>query len=114
MRKNRDKLEIVAAVLKVAGNGSHKTAIMYGANLSYKLLETYLKNALDAGLVRAQGTEYCLTDKGREFLVQYHRFQNKNLRFQERLESLSRERACLERICQKSRRNLEFDLVNAD
>ena len=71
----RGRLEIVRDVLQVADgggdNGSKKTHIMYGANLSYKLLTRYLGEVLDAGLICAEGSCYLITDKGKEFLRVY-------------------------------------------
>jgi len=71
----RSRLEIIRDVLQVAegagDNGSKKTHIMYGANLSYKLLTRYLGEVLDAGLVCKDESCYNITDKGREFLQVY-------------------------------------------
>src|SRR3989304_1871834 len=43
VRKNRDRVRIVADLLEAAGSGSGKTKIMFGANLSFKLLEGSVK-----------------------------------------------------------------------
>ena len=71
-KEYRSRLEIIRDVLAVADgagdDGSKKTHIMYGANLSYKLLTKYLGEVLDARLVCAQGACYLLTEKGRNFL----------------------------------------------
>ncbi len=47
MKRNRDRVRLVAAILEAARNGANKNRIMYDANLSYKLLEKYLKIAMD-------------------------------------------------------------------
>jgi len=41
----------VADILEAANSGANKTHIMFGANLSFKLLEKYLGLVVDAGFV---------------------------------------------------------------
>ncbi len=71
----RTKLGIIRDILLVAEKagsyGSRKTHLMYGANLSYKLLKRYLKESLDAGLLCEGSSVYFITDKGREFIRLY-------------------------------------------
>ena len=43
MRKNRDRLSLIAAILKVADTGANKTKIMYMVNLSFKRACLFLK-----------------------------------------------------------------------
>ena len=114
MRKNRDRLSIVAAVLKAAADGANKTGIMYGANLSYKLLEKYLETTLSAGFVQVESSGYGLTDRGRDFLSRYRRFKNKHFKVQEKLEDLAEERTVLEKLCWKGRSDLEVGLVKGE
>ena len=49
---------------------------MYGANLSFKQLENYLEFMIDSSLlektVRTEKKTYETTDKGKNFLQQYH------------------------------------------
>ena len=75
----RSKLEIVRDILHVAANGSEsgskKTHIMYGANLSYKLLTKYLDEVLDSGLICEGGSCYFITKKGKEFLEIYEDYE---------------------------------------
>ena len=82
----RSRLEIVRDVLQVArgagGNGSKKTHIMYGANLSYKLLTRYLGEVLDASLVCLEGACYFITEKGREFLQVYQDYEKEYREFE--------------------------------
>ena len=47
MSKHRESLDIVADVLRAASGGAGITRIMYTANLSYKLVERYLKLTSD-------------------------------------------------------------------
>lgn len=87
--KNRDRLCIVADILEAANLGVGKTRIMSGANLSFSLLEKYLRVVLGAGFVRVEGCRYKLTERGREFLKQYRRFRERYVEAQKLLEALS-------------------------
>ncbi len=58
MGKNRDKVDIIAAILKAAGDGANKTKIMFGANLSFKLLEKYLETVMNIGFVQTIASRY--------------------------------------------------------
>ncbi len=52
MKKRRSKLEIYIEVLKVIKEGTTKpTRIMYGANLSYKLLQDILNSMVAQDLI---------------------------------------------------------------
>ena len=67
----------MASILKVAGNGNLKTHIMYKANLSYRQLERYL-NFLETNGMLARISEndiltFQVTEKGKEFLIDYAR-----------------------------------------
>jgi len=69
MRKYRDKIEIVHDILTAVSDGARKTHIMYKANLSYKLLVSYLEEMIKADLVLSNGDGiYTLTEDGEEFL----------------------------------------------
>jgi predicted transcriptional regulator len=69
LSKYRDRLQIIASILSIAGRRAKKTQIMYQANLSYRLLCRYLGEVLDAGLVSFENEDcYVLTAKGKEFL----------------------------------------------
>ena len=100
----RGRLEIVRDVLLVAdgagGNGSKKTHIMYGANLSYKLLTRYLGEVLDAGLVCVQGACYFITEKGGEFLEAYEDYEAKRKEIHDHISSLNCGREALEKMLQ--------------
>ena len=52
--KNRDRVGIVAAILEAAKGGASKTHIMFGANLSFSLLEKYLDVAVNSGFIRLE------------------------------------------------------------
>jgi len=66
----RDRLEIIENILICAGNGSRKTRIMYGANLSTVQLKRYLEMLVRLGcLAKNVDTQlYRLTTKGRDML----------------------------------------------
>ncbi len=49
VNRRRSDLEIIAQMLKVSENGTGKTRIMYGANMSYTQIQRYL------GYLKAQG-----------------------------------------------------------
>jgi predicted transcriptional regulator len=100
--KNRDRLCIVAAILEAANLGMSKTRIMLGANLSFKLLEKYLRVVLGAGFVRVEGCRYKLTERGREFLKRYRRFRERYVEAKKLLEALDCEREKLALMCEDS------------
>ena len=103
MGKNRDRLSIIAAILEAANMGASKTRIMFAANLSFSLLEKYLAVALKSDFVRVEGYRYSLTEHGREFLKQYKYFEDRYIRAQTLLESLSSEREKLALSCDRDR-----------
>jgi len=49
---HRSQVDIIANILQVAVEGAKKTHIMYGCNLSFHQLETYLHLLIDRGLLR--------------------------------------------------------------
>ena len=99
MGKNRDRLGIVAAVLSAVRAGEGKTRIMYGANLSFMLLEKYLHLVVAAGFVQVDGSSYLLTEQGENFLERYKRFSKRHARVQNIVENLDRERQKLSGLC---------------
>jgi predicted transcriptional regulator len=74
---NRTRVEILASILKVAGEQTLKTHIMYKANLSHRQLEKYLTfletNGMLARTSEDTVTFFHVTEKGREFLKDYAR-----------------------------------------
>ena len=106
MGKNRDRLCIVADILEVAYSGASKTHIMFGANLSFKLLEKYLGVAMNAHFLRVEGSRFVLTEQGQEFLRQYRHFVERYAMAQQSLESLDGEREKLGLMCEVSKLSL--------
>ncbi len=109
MGKNRDRVEIMADVLKAAGNGANKTKIMFMANLSYKLLEKYLDAVMRVGFVQALGSRYKMTEEGRMFLSRYQSFFYKHNEAQKTLSNLADERLCLEKLTRE--KSLDFEVT---
>jgi predicted transcriptional regulator len=90
------------AVLDAAGSGSTKTRIMYSANLSFKLLEKYLNEALDLGFLENNDSSYFLTEKGRAQLIAYHDFYKRFAKAERVFENLIGEREILKQMCKTS------------
>ena len=72
----RSKLETYFAIVEVIGNGFEKpTHIMYKANLSWSVMQRYIKNLELRGIVSCGQVEgkrgYHLTQKGFELLSKY-------------------------------------------
>ena len=103
--KNRDRVSIIAAILEAANGGSSKTRIMFGANLSFSLLEKYLAVALDSGFLRHEDSKYQLTEAGQEYLKEYKHFEARYIGAQNLLEALSCERERFARFCEGSKVN---------
>jgi predicted transcriptional regulator len=93
-------LEIIADILNAVGNGAKKTRIMGLANLSYKLLEKYLGETVNIGLVYFNHDCYEVTEKGRSFIEMYSHFSSKYSKIKSTLEKIMFEREVLERMCE--------------
>lgn len=96
--KHRTKLQIIADMLFAAGKGSKKTHIMYGANLSYKLVCQYLQELLGCGLVKHENGEYLVTDKGTEFITKYQEYSKKDMELTEQIKNVYQKRLTLEKF----------------
>jgi predicted transcriptional regulator len=68
MRKRRDRLEVIHAILEVAVEGAVKTRIMYRTNVNFRQFEDYVESLLEAGLVEILDEKnrriYKTTEKG--------------------------------------------------
>ncbi|MCJ7613374.1 winged helix-turn-helix domain-containing protein [Candidatus Bathyarchaeota archaeon] len=73
--KRRDRLFILAEILKIARDGCLKTQIMYRANLSFAQLNEYLSFLIKMGLLTIQKENkkntYITTAKGEKYLEKY-------------------------------------------
>ena len=101
MGNYRGRLEIIADILQVVSQNAKKTQIMYQANLSYKVLQRYLRSITEASLVGFESAEQCyvLTSKGREFLEAYKDYAKTNEHIEKRLHEISGKRKVLEELC---------------
>ncbi|MGQ9640604.1 MAG: winged helix-turn-helix domain-containing protein [Candidatus Bathycorpusculaceae bacterium] len=103
MGSYRSRFDIIADILRVASgdDGAKKTQIMYGANLSYKVLTRYLSVVLEACLIRFERNRHCyvLTAKGREFLQRYREYSRRNRHVERQLENVNAKKKVLEELC---------------
>jgi predicted transcriptional regulator len=75
---NRSRIDIIANILGVSGEGTKKTHIMYRCNLSFRQLHAYLNLLVDRKLLRkvvrkesSRQELYETTSKGKAFLQAY-------------------------------------------
>lgn len=73
----RDRLEIIAAILDLCLKPRTKTRVMYGTNLSWKMLQHYLAHMQSHGLleVKNDSTKFITTDRGHNFLEKWKELQ---------------------------------------
>jgi len=106
MGKYRSRLRIVADMLSVVSdNGdSRKTRIMYLANLSWDLLNRYLNDLMEAGLLSFNSSGcYELTSKGKMFLGRFDEYSRRCEMVEEHFNDLKKERKNLETMCPSSK-----------
>lgn len=101
MGKYRDRLQIVADMLSVvSGNDAKKTRIMYLANLSWDLLNRYLNDLMEAGLLSFGSSDcYVLTPKGKLYLYKFSEYSKRCEKVEEHLNDLDKEKRTLENMC---------------
>jgi len=73
MGSKRDRVEIIAEILGLCLEPRSKTRVMYGTNLSWKMLQNYLSHLQERGLLEAQNnsTKYLTTERGRDFVEKW-------------------------------------------
>ena len=73
----RDRVEIMAEILCLCSEPRTKTHVMYGTNLSWKMLQFYLSELQSLGLleVHDDSTRYITTDRGRDFVEKWKDLQ---------------------------------------
>jgi len=103
MVKYRGRLEIIVDVLGTALNGATKTKVMYAANLSYKLLEKYLRETIELGFMSFGHNGYEVTEKGKTFLEKYKDFSSRYLEIGDQVQKMMLEREALERMCEPAK-----------
>ena len=101
MGNYRGRLEIIADILQVVSKNAKKTQIMYQANLSYKVLQRYLRDLDEASLIsfKITGHRYVLTPKGQAFLEAYKDYAQINKSLEKRLEDINSKKKNLEELC---------------
>jgi len=71
-QKKRGEIDIFAEILCLANEGGiKKTPIVYQANLNFKILEGFLSELLERGLIEVKDNIYETTDRGVKFLHYY-------------------------------------------
>jgi len=101
LSRYRNRVEIIADILNVVGDGALKTQIMYKGNLSYKLLTRYLREVIGAGLVCAgeRSNIYQLTEKGKMFLRDFKDYSLNRAQVVEHMTAMNGLRTKLEGMC---------------
>lgn len=99
-KKYRHSLEIARDMLSVASVKVRKTRIMYQANLSYRIMERYLKNLLENGLIeRGRDSFYVITRKGKDFLQMYEDYLARRRKIHEDARGAQKDKSLLENMC---------------
>jgi predicted transcriptional regulator len=84
----------------VAISGAKKTQIMYGANLSFKILNRYLEDVISSSLLKLEDQQqYFVTQKGQDFLRAYERYSKINKKADTHLASVRASKKALEDFC---------------
>lgn len=101
MGSYRRRLDIIADILQVVSQNAKKTQIMYQANLSYKVLQRYLRDITASSLIEFETSEQCytLTSKGRDFLDAYKDYNKTNKSVEKRLNDVDSMKKNLEDLC---------------
>jgi predicted transcriptional regulator len=104
LRSNRSRVDIIADILEVVGSNAKKTKIMNQANLSFKLLQKYLAEIVNAQLVSFETEKHLfkLEDKGREFLESYKIYSETSRNAEKRLNDVATKKKMLEELCPSS------------
>ena len=72
----RGRFEIIYDILQVARKNAQKTHILYGANLSFYMLEKYLNLLVAQELMEENKGVFSVTEKGKEFMEEFQRLSN--------------------------------------
>jgi predicted transcriptional regulator len=73
----RDRVEIMAEILGLCSEPRTKTHVMYGTNLSWKMLQYYLSELQSLGLLEVHdgSTRYVITNMGRGLVERWKGLQ---------------------------------------
>ena len=77
MGSKRDRVEIMADILGLCSEPRNKTHVMYGTNLSWKMLQQYLSELQSRKLLEKQNQSktYVTTDRGLDFVEKWKELQ---------------------------------------
>ena len=94
----------MADILAIVSDNAKKTRIMYGANLSYKVLQKYLAEVVGASLAEYDdgSQRYILTSKGEKFLTAYRTYHKEHESIEESLNHVLLQKKFLEGLCSSS------------
>jgi predicted transcriptional regulator len=97
----RDRVDIIAKILAVASPGARKTQIMYQANLSFKILNRYLKDTLASSLLTLEEGQqfYVVTTKGEDFLRAYRKYSEISRKAESHVDKMREAKKVLEALC---------------
>jgi predicted transcriptional regulator len=73
----RDKVEIMSKILGLCVKPKTKTKVMYGTNLSWKMLKHYIGFMQELGLLEEQesSNKFVTTDRGKDFVKKWEELQ---------------------------------------
>jgi predicted transcriptional regulator len=73
MGSKRDRIEIIADILGLCSEPKTKTHVMYGTNLSWKMLQHYLSELQSRKLLEKQSKSkrYVTTKRGLDFVKKW-------------------------------------------
>jgi predicted transcriptional regulator len=73
----RDRVEIIADILSLCSEPKTKTHVMYGTNLSWKMLQHYLSELQSRKLLKIHGKSkrYVTTNRGLDFVEKWEALQ---------------------------------------
>jgi len=82
MVKKRTHAEIMVEILDSCLYPQFRTIIVHRANLNWRMLQRYLPELLNQGLLELQEntTEYVTTEKGRKFVEKWKKVTSNTLR----------------------------------
>ena len=77
MGGKRDRIEIMAEILGLCSKPKTKTHVMYGTNLSWKMLQYYLSElqSLELLEVHSNSKRYVTTKRGQDFVKKWKELQ---------------------------------------
>lgn len=67
----RSRRDISVAILRRCRGGARKTHIVYDCNLNFAIVNPYLKDLMDRGLIYKKGVYYYTTKAGLEAIARY-------------------------------------------